>query len=151
MNNHDLIRKQLAAAAAGLLEDVELRGVHEHAQSCESCRRDLDYWLAMTKGLGEMPQPSLPIGLVERTNARLLSELERSNARSGMGWLLGGLTIWGWGASAATLYVAQSLIGKSPLLWLGGWATLVLVTATASAVVLANRASTLRRNYESIS
>lgn len=150
MNDHERIRTQLSAAAAGLLSDVELRRVQKHARACESCRRELDYWLSVTQGLGELPQPSFPAGLLERTQALVLQELEPAE-RSHLGWLMAGLVLWGWLATAGLVAAARVFIGGwSPLLWFAAWSVLAFMTAGTAAMVLGNRALTLRRNHEHI-
>ena len=81
MTEHESVRAMLALAAAGALGPEEVRRIEQHAQGCELCRRDLETWAVYTQGLGKLPQPSAPEGLVQRTQARILQE--RTEAAAG--------------------------------------------------------------------
>ena len=108
MTEHESVRAMLPLAAAGALTPEEVRRVEHHAGECELCRRDLERWAVYAQGLGKLPQPSVPEGLVQRTQARILQERSRSADRRRSEWLLGALAIFGWGYGWAFWALARA-------------------------------------------
>src|SRR5262245_12363026 len=96
MNEHESIQEKLALAAAGTLDPAEYREIQQHTNQCELCGEELERWSLFTQGLRKLPQPSVPAGLIERTQARLLQAHHVAAARRAQSWTLGGLAFFGW-------------------------------------------------------
>jgi len=104
MNEHESIRVMLALAAAGALDPAESTRVERHANVCDDCRRELETWSRYAYGLRELPQPSAPPDLMERTRTRLLQERAVAEGRRWNGLMLGVLVVFGW-ATGLTLWI----------------------------------------------
>jgi anti-sigma factor RsiW len=113
MTEHESVRTMLALAAAGVLGPEDVRRVEQHTQDCEVCRRDLETWAAYTQGLRKLPQPSVPEGLVQRTQARILQERAHAADRRKSELMLGALAIFGWGAGWALWTLVRAVTGGS--------------------------------------
>jgi anti-sigma factor RsiW len=96
MNDHEAIRTMLALAAAGVLTPGELSTVEEHAAGCPACRRELEALRLYSCGLRELPQPRMPAGLLQRTQARVIQEHDAAADRRRHGMTLGLLTAFSW-------------------------------------------------------
>jgi hypothetical protein len=151
---HEAMRAQLALAAAGALQEHEVRAVLEHTAGCESCRRELDVWRNYASGLRELPQPKFPAHLLRRTQLQVLRERERSLERRHHTLLVGALVLLSWATSFATWFVARSLVGVTlevyglnvvgAVPWILLSSILTWVTAGSAAVVLGNYRHTRR-------
>jgi hypothetical protein len=154
MNEHESTRMMLALAAAGALDPAELRRVNQHAQVCEVCRRELETWSVYARGLRGLPQPSVPVDLVGRTQARIFEERAAASSRRRDDLLLAALAVFSWMTTLAFWALARVFTGGvvdvlganlvSALAWSLIWAVLVWITATAAAVTL-GRQRHLRR------
>ena len=113
MTEHESVRAMLALAAAGALGPEEVRRIEQHTQECELCRRDLETWAVYTQGLGKLPQPSAPQGLVLRTQARILQERAELAARRRHELFLAALVIFGWAAGWAFWVLLRTVTGGS--------------------------------------
>ena len=115
MTEHESIQAMLALAAAGALDPVELARVQQHAESCEMCRREFNVWSSYARGLSELPQPAVPVGLLERTRARILElsedQREASAAQRREALILAALGLFGWVASLTTWTLLRILSG----------------------------------------
>jgi anti-sigma factor RsiW len=139
-------RATLALAASGGLSPEEARKVEQHLRECPECRRELETWGAYTRGLAELPQPTLPLGLVARTQARVLREREGAVARRRQALLLGSLAVFSWLVHAALWSAARVVTGGvlevfgvnlvSAFSWFVVYSMLAVITATVSAVML---------------
>jgi len=153
MSSHEEMRLKLVLAASGALSPEEGRQVEQHAQECVSCRRELEVWGFYTRGLGALPQPALPLGLVARTQSRILRERTAAADRRRQALLLGGLAVFSWFVNLALWSVARLLTGGtfevfgmnlvSAVSWFLVYSTLALFTAGVSAAMLSRHA--LRR------
>jgi len=160
MTEHESIRAMLALTVADALEPGELRRVQQHAESCESCRRELQAWSLHAQGLRKLPQPIAPEGLMERTRARIIEQREAAMARRHENRMLAALVIFGWAASLATWALVRILAGGSlsvlgmnlvsGVTWSLLSTALVWMTAAAAAAMLGKR-NQLRRSYEQVS
>lgn len=113
MTEHESVRAMLVLAAAGTLGPEEQRRVDQHARECELCQRDLETWVVYTQGLRKLPQPSVPEGLAQRTQARILQERAAEAGRRRSELLLGALAIFGWGSGWAFWTLARAILGGS--------------------------------------
>jgi len=151
---HEALRAQLPLAAAGALEDRELSAVLDHSAGCESCRRELDLWRSYASGLHQLPQPSIPPGLVRRTQLRVLQDRESALERRNYALLLGALVLFSWATNFAAWFVARSVVDVSlevyginlvgPVPWVLLSSILTWVTAGSAAMVLASHRHTRR-------
>lgn len=117
MNGHIEIRDLLALAAAGALDANEQRRVEEHLRDCVDCRTEFDAWCQITSGLRELPTPTAPVGLVERTRRQLANQ---SVARSERRWnrlMMASLITFGWALTLLSWPVLQ-LLGNKLVQWL---------------------------------
>jgi anti-sigma factor RsiW len=149
MNNHDDIRQKLPLAAAGALEAEELREIQRHVHQCEACGRTLEMWAALSGGLRRMPQPAVPPGLVQRTQARILqSQTVAQSARANES-LLVALGLFGWVVSLAFwVLVGQFTAGlgilpdgslRDAFVWSLASSLFVWITAGSAAVLMRGR------------
>ena len=146
MNEHESIRAKLLQAAAGLLDSEETRQVEHHVHGCEACRQELNNWSFYTERLRQLPQPSAPAGLVERTQARILREYAPSAPHQRNDLMLSALALLGWITSLAAWVVLSALTGGvlnlagvnllDALTWFAISTVLAWVTAGAAAAIL---------------
>lgn len=109
MSTHD--KSRLALAAAGALSPNETRQVEQHTRECAECRRELEMWGTYARGLGRLPQPALPLGLVARTQARVLRErADGADRRRGV-LLFGCLAVFSWAFNFAVWFIVRALVG----------------------------------------
>ena len=113
MTEHESVRAMLALAAAGALEPKEQRRVDEHARECDLCRKDLETWAAYAQGLRKQPQPSVPAGLAQRTQALILQHHAGTADRRRHEWFLAALALFGWGAGWAFWTLIRAITGGS--------------------------------------
>ncbi len=113
MTEHESVRVMLALAAAGALGPEEVRRIEQHTQGCELCRRDLETWAVYTRGLGKLPQPSAPEGIVQRTQARILQERAEASGRLRHELFLAALAIFGWVVGWSFWTLARAVTGGS--------------------------------------
>src|SRR5205809_3075302 len=146
MNEHESIRAMLALAAAGALDPAESTRVERHANVCDDCRRELETWSRYAYGLRELPQPSAPPDLMERTRTRLLQERAVAEGRRWNGLMLGVLVVFGW-ATGLTLWILVRVFTGAVLTVFGAnlvsgltWSLVSVVlswmTAAAAALML---------------
>jgi anti-sigma factor RsiW len=151
MSTHEVNRAKLALAAAGSLPPEELQQVEQHARECPACRRELEVWGAYARGLGQLPQPMLPLGLVARTQARVLRERTEAAERRRSGLMFGAFAVFSWAFSFAVWSVAQALTGGvlevfgTNLVSAGPW---FLVSSVMAWITAATAAVTLGRYSE---
>jgi|SRR6185295_5627491 len=149
MSTHELNRAKLALAAAGALPQEELLQVEQHARQCPVCLRELEVWSVYARGLGQLPQPTLPLGLVARTQAKVLSERADAADRRRDAVMLGFLAAFSWASSVAFWVVARALTGGvleafgtnwvGAVPWFLASALLAWMTAAAAAITLGRR------------
>jgi anti-sigma factor RsiW len=146
MSAHDVNKGKLALAAAGALPPEELQQVEQHARECPACRRELEVWGSYTRGIGQLPQPMLPPGLVARTHARVLREREEAAERRRNALMCGAFAVFSWAFSFAVWSVTQVLTGGvlevfgtnlvSAGPWFLGSSVMAWITAATAAVTL---------------
>jgi hypothetical protein len=146
MSTHEVNKAKLALAAAGALTPEELRQVEQHARECQACRRELEVWGVYTRGIGQLPQPALPLGLVARTQQRVLRERAEAVERKRSGLMIGAFAVFSWAFSFAVWSVAQVLTGGvlevfgTNLVSAGTWffvsSVMAWITAAAAAATL---------------
>ena len=136
MNEHESIREKLTLASAGWLEPEEVRQVQQHITHCESCRAELERLNLYSDSLRHLPQPTVPPGLVERTQARMLAAHAAATARRANDWIIAGLAVFGW-LSGLVLWALAARFGANidVLTWSLASTGLVWVTAGAAAVL----------------
>jgi len=160
MTEHESILAMLALTAADALDPGELRRVQQHAESCETCRRELHAWSLYAAGLPKLPQPIAPEGLMERTRARIIAQREASIARRQENGMLAALVVFGWALSLTMWTLVRVFAGGalhvigvnlvSGLTWSLLSTVCVWMTAVTAAAMLGRR-SELRRHYGPIS
>ena len=155
MNEHEFVRDLLALAAAGVLDVQEQSRVNRHTQECAACRRELETWCTYAHGLHQLPQPDIPVQLLQRTQARFLREPAAVARRRHDEEMLIALAVFAWIVSLADWLLLRRLTGgvllimgmnvvDMPIWWLAS-TILVWTSAAATAVVLAKRQRELRR------
>lgn len=146
MDEHELIRKMLPLAAADALDIEELRRVQQHSQGCSDCLRELESWSRYAQALGQLPQPSLPSGLLERTQIRIMQQQRAPTREFANAMTLIAIAIIGWASGFVMWAFVRSLMDGavnihglnlvSPLPWSLFSAALSWITAAASSMVL---------------
>lgn len=111
MTEHEAVQAMLALAAAGALAPEEQRRVDEHARECGLCRKELETWSAYSQGLRTLPQPSVPAGTVQRTQALILQHHAETADRRRHEWFLAALAIFGWGSGWASWMLVRAVVG----------------------------------------
>jgi len=149
MDEHELIWKMLPLAVADALESGELRRVQQHTHGCGDCRRELEIWSRFAQGLGQLPQPSVPTGLLQRTQIRMLQQKRAAAEDCVNAAVLVAIAIFGWSTSFLMWALVRGLTDGavdiqglnvvSPLSWSLLSAVLSWITTAASALVLIRR------------
>jgi hypothetical protein len=144
-----------ALAAAGALDIEEQRRLDEHARECPARRREMEIWSGYTQGLRQLPQPSIPAQLMERTRTRLVQERAAAADRRWDELMLGALALFAWTVGLTFWFVARIVTGGELVVmganlvrfgtWSAGSTVLVWLTAAAAALALGRRRRELRR------
>ena len=152
--DHDRLREQIALAAAGALGPDEFKTLMEHSAGCESCRRELELWGAYSRGLRQLPQPSIPGDLFARTYRRVLEERAASQEHRQHTWMIVALGLLSWASTFVTWIVVRALTGGTlevlgtNLVEAGPWilfsTLLTWITAGSAAVALGSQRHTRR-------
>ncbi len=156
MSPHDpQFAAMLRLAAAGALDPSEQRMLEEHARECPDCRRELEVWSGYAQGLRQLPQPSIPAQLMERTRSRLVQEHAAAAERRWDELMLGALVLFAWTVGLTFWFVAKVVTGGELLVmganlvrfgtWTAGSTVLVWLTAAVAALALGKRRRELRR------
>jgi hypothetical protein len=151
MNSHERISAKLTLAAAGALSREELQEVEQHARECAACRRELGVWGVYARGLGQLPQPTLPLGLVARTQATVLRRREAAAERRRGTLLFAAFAVFSWGFNFAVWWVARALTGGELEVFgtnLVGAVPWFLVSSVMAGITAAAAAAMLGRSGE---
>jgi predicted anti-sigma-YlaC factor YlaD len=148
MSEHDSVREMLALAVAAAVSPEDLRRIEQHAQECDLCRQDLEMWARYAQGLRKLAQPTVPEGLVQRTQARLLRNAAGRRERHKKLFLLA-LAVFGWLLGWSLWCLLRMVVGgnlnvlganlASGLTWSLISTVVVWMTAATSALMLARR------------
>ena len=103
-------------------------------------------WERYAEALKALPPPALPLGLLERTRARVLEQREAAAARKREAWKFAVLVVFGWASSFVTWGAIRMVAGGSftvlganlldGFTWMAVSTVFVWMTAASSAVVL---------------
>jgi anti-sigma factor RsiW len=145
----------LPLAAAGALGRAEISRVERHLAACSGCRRELEILRLYSRGLGELPQPIVPAGLLQRTKARLIQERDTAADHRRQGLVLGLLTVFSWSIAGVFWLLVRAVTGgvwevlganlADGVTWFSVSALLAWATAGVAAVVLGKRHKLARR------
>ena len=144
MIRHEDLRKMVALAAAGVLDPSEQRTVAQHTRECDECRRELEILTRYSTGLGSMPQPVVPEGLLERTRLRVAEAGWAAAERRSRDLLLALMVVLSWVIGAAIWLAVRKVTG-------GAMSALIVttiltwMTAGAAVVLLGKRDELARR------
>lgn len=149
MDEHESIRKMLPLAVAGALELEDRGRLERHARSCEDCRREMEVWSRYAQALQRLPQPSVPAGLLDRTQSRILQQNQAADAHRVNAIMLGATALLGWGIGPVMWLLVRAITGGvvdmhgfdrvSLLSWSLLLTVLTWITAAASAMALVRR------------
>jgi hypothetical protein len=155
MSDHEAIHNMLPLAAAGALGRAEISRVERHLAACSGCRRELEVLRLYSRGLGELPQPAVPAGLLQRTRARLIQERATAADHRRQGLVLGLLTVFSWAIGGVFWLLVRAVTGgvwevlgtnlADAATWSLVSALLMWTTAGAAAVMLGKRGEFMRR------
>jgi hypothetical protein len=155
MSDHEAIHNMLPLAAAGALGRAEISRVEQHMAACSGCRRELEVLRLYSRGLGELPQPMVPAGLLQRTKARLIQERDTAADHRRQGLVLGLLTVFSWSIGVVFWLLVRVVTGgvwtvlgtnlADAATWFSVSALLAWATAGVAAVVLGKRHKLARR------
>ncbi len=111
---------------------------------------ELKKWERYAETLKSLPQPAIPLGLLERTRALVLEQREAAEARKREAWKFAILVIFGWASSFVTWGALRMLAGGSfsilganlldGFTWMAVSTVFVWMTAASAAVMLGKRA-----------
>ena len=141
---HEEIQKMLALAAAGSLGAEEQRAVEQHAIGCEGCRRELEILGMYARGLGAMPQPAVPEGLLERTRLRVAEAGWEAAEQRSRDLMLALVVVLSW-AGWLGLWMAVRTFTGGAVSALGISTLLVWATAGVAVLLLGKRDVLTRR------
>jgi len=116
MKEHDEIFDLLTLAAAGALDAEEQRRVEEHLRGCPQCAAEFETWSEITGGLREIPTPSAPAGLVERTRLQLSRRATQKEGRWNR-FFMAALILLAWALTFVTWPVIR-MMGDGLVSWL---------------------------------
>lgn len=145
MNTHETMRRMLPLAAAGMLAANESAALEQHLASCAECQRELAILRLYSRGLGELPQPALPQGLLQKTMIRAMQKKEAAAEQRRQGVVLVLLAAFSWVSGAVfwlLFRMATSGLWKPPGFVAWSLLSAVLAWATAGAAALILRAVT---------
>lgn len=155
MSEHESMQALAALAAAGALDTAEQCRLEEHARECPACRRELEIWSAYAQGLRQIPQPTIPAQLMERTRARLWQERAAAADRRWDELMLGALALFAWTVGLTGWFVVRLVTGGAlvimgaNLVRFGTYSAvstiMVWLTAAVAAMVLGRRRREPRR------
>ena len=155
MSDHEAIHNMLPLAAAGALGRAEISRVERHVAACSGCRRELEVLRLYSRGLGELPQPMVPAGLLQRTKARLIQERATTADHRRQALMLGLLTVFSWSIGVVLWMLVRAVTGgvwkvlganlADAATWSLVSALLMWTTAGAAAVILGKRGEFMRR------
>jgi hypothetical protein len=155
MSGHEATRAMLPLAAVGVLTRNELSKVEEHAAVCPECTRELDALRLYSRSLQELPQPKLPEGLLQRTQARVLQERDAVADRRRQSLTLGVLTAFSWILGIVFWTLVRMIAGgvwkilgtnlADPVTWFWVSALFGWTTAGVAVVILGKRHELARR------
>ena len=158
MTEHESIRDLLALAAAGVLETADQLRVDRHTRECEACRKELATWSVYAQQLHGLPQPAVPVQLVERTRARVLRQHAAMAERRGNELTLLFLVLFSWIVGLTSWYLLRMVTGGalrifgsnilSPAMWSLSSTVLLWASAAVAAVALGKSRREMRRSYE---
>lgn len=143
MTGHEELRKMLALAAAGILDASEQRTVEQHVRECDECRRELEILTGYSAGLGSMPQPVVPEGLVERTRLRVAEAGWAAAERRSRDLMLALLVVFSWVVGAGVWMAAREITGGAVSALVAS--TLLTWMTAGAAVVLLGKGDELAR------
>lgn len=154
MMEHQSIHAMLPLAAAEALDPADMQRVEQHAAVCDVCRQELQSWGFYARGVAELPPVNAPLGLLERTRARIVEQRELAAARRRTAILLAGLVVFLWSMSVATWMLARILAGGAlqvngvnllnGMVWSVLSTALVWMTAVAAAAMLGKNSELAR-------
>jgi hypothetical protein len=155
LSGHETIRAMLPLAAAGVLGRNELATVEEHAAACPECKRELDALRLYSRSLQALPQPKVPEGLLQRTQARVLQERDLVAGRRRQSLTLGMLTAFSWILGIVFWTLVRMIAGGAwkilgtnladPVMWFWVSALFGWTTAGVAVVILGRRNELARR------
>jgi anti-sigma factor RsiW len=155
MNDHQAMRTILPLAAAGLLTPGELLTVEQHAAGCAACQRELEAMRLYSRGLRELPQPRVPAGLLQRTQARVIQEHDAAAGRRRHDVTIGVLTAFSWTVGIVFWGLVRMIAGDvwkvlgmnvaDLVTWFWLSALLAWTTAGVAVVILGRRNELARR------
>ena len=155
MSDHEGIHNMLPLAAAGALGRTEISRVERHLAACSGCRRELEVLRLYSRGLGELPQPMIPAGLLQRTRARLIQERDTAADHRRQGLVLGLLTVFSWSIGGVFWLLVRAVTGgvwevlgtnlADAVTWFSVSALFAWTTAGVAAVVLGKHHKLARR------
>lgn len=59
------------------LDDLQLKMLYDHAEVCEECRRELEFFNSIMKTVASVPVPEMPVDFIEQVNKKIDDEPEK--------------------------------------------------------------------------
>src|SRR4030095_4760195 len=111
MIDHERMHQQVVLAASGALTQAETVEILYHMRGCETCRLEFEMWSAYGRGLGQLPQPTLPVDLVARTQARILQIHADEKSQRWTSAMFLALTAFSWLITFSMWTLTRTLTG----------------------------------------
>jgi anti-sigma factor RsiW len=130
MTEHEKIRRNLAALAAGALSPAEESAAREHLEACADCARAWESWRRLTSAVERLPGAELSPQRLVRIAAAAAAQRQHVLERRWNRLVLTGLVVYGW-----ALFVVSWPLLPAAIEWLSGllrlpWFAVVLVGLT---------------------
>lgn len=59
------------------LDDLQLKMLYDHAEVCEECRRELEFFNSIMKTVASVPVPEMPVDFIEQVNKKIDAQPEK--------------------------------------------------------------------------
>lgn len=96
MNDHNRVRENLAALAAGTLAPEEAARAHAHLGGCATCARELTQWRRLLAAVERLPEAELAPATIMRLAAHARARRQEVLERRWNRLVLTGLILYGW-------------------------------------------------------
>ncbi len=130
MTEHEKIRQNLAALAAGALEPAEESAARAHLEACAECAREWERWEHIGRAVERLPAAQLSPQRLSRIAAAAQARRQHVLERRWNRLVLTGLVVYGW-----ALFMVSWPLLPAAIEWLSGllrlpWFAVVVVGLT---------------------
>ena len=131
MSEHEKIRRNLAALAAGALKPAEESAARTHLEACAKCAREWESWQRLTRAVERLPAAQLSPQRLGRIAAAAEARRQHVLERRWNRLVLAGLVLYGWALFAVSWPLLPAAIE-----WLGGFTGLPWFGVVAAGLIV---------------